>query len=73
MVGFYDMGDVIRGSTLTFEHPNPSAGFGLRYVTIVGAIRFDLGFRVGKIEGARDKLFLFDVPGAMHLTLGEAF
>lgn len=73
LVGFYDMGDVIRGRTLSFEHPNPSAGFGLRYVTIVGAIRFDVGFRVGKLEGARDELFLFNVPGAMHLTLGEAF
>lgn len=73
VVGFFDMGDVIRGTTLNFLHPNPSAGFGFRYITIVGAIRFDMGFRLAPIEGARDELFLFGVPGAMHLTLGEAF
>jgi len=73
VVGFFDMGDVIRSSTLDFMHPNPSAGFGFRYVTIVGALRFDVGFRVGTIEGRRDELFVFGVPGAMHLTLGEAF
>jgi len=73
VVGFYDMGDVIRGTTLTFTRPNPSAGFGLRYITIVGAIRFDVGFRLDKVEGDANKLFLFDTPGAMHLTLGEAF
>jgi hypothetical protein len=73
VVGFYDMGDVIRGSSLNFAEPNPSAGFGLRYLTIVGAIRFDLGFRLGETEDDAKELFLFDVPGAMHLTLGEAF
>ena len=73
VVGFYDMGDVIRGTSLNFAEPNPSAGFGLRYLTIVGAIRFDLGFRLGKTEAEAEELFLFDVPGAMHLTLGEAF
>lgn len=73
VVGFYDMGDVIRGPSLNFAEPNPSAGFGLRYLTIVGAIRFDLGFRLNHVPGNDDKLFLFDTPGAMHLTLGEAF
>lgn len=75
IVGFFDMGDVIRTTTLNFDRPNPSAGFGLRYVTIVGAIRFDMGFRLEPPRPEEDvnELFIFDVPGAMHLTLGEAF
>jgi translocation and assembly module TamA len=74
VVGFFDMGDVIRGSQLNFDHPNPSAGFGLRYLTIVGAIRFDMGFRLEPpTESDPNELFIFAVPGAMHLTLGEAF
>jgi outer membrane protein assembly factor BamA len=74
VVGFFDMGDVLRTSKLSFDRPNPSAGFGLRYLTIVGAIRFDMGFRLEPpTEEDPNQLFIFDVPGAMHLTLGEAF
>lgn len=74
VVGFFDMGDVNDGSEIRFSRINPSAGFGLRYVTIVGAIRFDMGFRLQRaVEDDPNELFIFDVPGAMHLTLGEAF
>lgn len=74
VVGFFDMGDVNDGTAIRFSHTNPSAGFGLRYLTIVGAIRFDMGFRLQPpAEADPNELFIFDVPGAMHLTLGEAF
>jgi outer membrane translocation and assembly module TamA len=73
VVGFYDMGDVIRGTSLNFDEPNPSAGFGLRYLTVVGAIRFDIGFRLGEAGEDADKLIIFNTPGALHLTIGEAF
>jgi translocation and assembly module TamA len=74
VVGFFDMGDVNDGSEVRFSRTNPSAGFGLRYLTIVGAIRFDMGFRLQPpAEADPNELFIFDVPGAMHLTLGEAF
>lgn len=76
VVGFFDMGDVNRGERLLFEQTHPSAGFGLRYLTLVGAIRFDVGFRLGEAAAEANEdadLLLFDVPGAMHLTIGEAF
>ncbi|HMI90919.1 MAG TPA: outer membrane protein assembly factor, partial [Polyangiales bacterium] len=71
VVGFIDVGDVLSGTALTFSEPNPSAGGGLRYLTVVGAIRFDVGFRLGDVEAGAPSLF--GAPGAMHLTLGEAF
>jgi hypothetical protein len=71
VVGFFDVGDVLAGRTLRFSDPNPSAGGGLRYLTVVGAIRFDMGFRLGKVEAGAASLL--GAPGAMHLTLGEAF
>ncbi len=43
-----------------------STGFGLRYNTPVGALRFDLGFKW-------KKRFVGDSPYAWFLTLGEAF
>ena len=73
IVGFGDFGDVIRGPTLYFTEPNPSVGFGLRYLTPVGAIRFDAGFRVGKVPDGADDIPLLGTPGALHLTLGEAY
>ena len=52
----------------------------LRYLTIVGAIRFDVGFRLGRTipdpnntMPKDDDLLIFQTPGAMHLTIGEAF
>jgi outer membrane translocation and assembly module TamA len=77
VVGFFDMGDVERDD-LRFDHENPSAGFGLRYLTIVGAIRLDIGFRLAESEEADETAddhdgTLLGVPGAMNLTIGEAF
>jgi outer membrane protein insertion porin family/translocation and assembly module TamA len=64
--------------------PHLSPGFGLRYMTPVGPIRLDVGWRVpgAQMLGKRelppeeglpgDDLFgLF--PGAIHLAIGEAF
>jgi outer membrane translocation and assembly module TamA len=70
---FYDMGDVSRGSRFRFDEPNPAAGFGFRYITFVGAIRADLGFRLGDVEDDDRSQDIFGTPGALHLTLGEAF
>jgi outer membrane translocation and assembly module TamA len=70
---FYDMGDVSRGSRFRFHEPNPAAGFGFRYITFVGALRADVGFRLGELEKDKRSQDLFGTPGAIHLTLGEAF
>ena len=80
IVGFFDMGDVNAEDFFRFDRTNPAAGFGLRYLTIVGAIRFDVGFRLGRTipdpnntMPKDDDLLIFQTPGAMHLTIGEAF
>lgn len=70
---FGDLGDVIRAPELYFTEPNPAVGFGLRYHTPVGAIRFDAGFRVGPVPADADDIPLLGTPGALHLTLGEAY
>lgn len=41
---FVDAGDVSRERHFRFNEPQTSLGFGLRYKTIVGPIRFDVGF-----------------------------
>jgi outer membrane translocation and assembly module TamA len=73
VVLFYDMGDVHRGARFRFDHTNPSAGFGMRYLTVIGAIRIDLGFRLDDVPEEANSVRLFGAPGALHLTLGEAF
>jgi hypothetical protein len=82
---FADVGDVDGGSRtdkarFRFDHPNTTLGVGLRYKTIVGPIRLDVGFLVpglqGSREGARNVSYndpLFRLRGAVHLTIGEAF
>jgi Omp85 superfamily domain/Surface antigen variable number repeat len=82
---FADVGDVDGGSDtekarFRFDHPNTTLGVGLRYKTIVGPIRLDVGFLVPGLQGNQedsqtvdytDPLFRF--RGAVHLTIGEAF
>jgi outer membrane protein assembly factor BamA len=85
IAGFVDLGDVDAGSqngdgTFRFDHPNTTLGGGLRYKTIVGPVRLDLGWLVPGLQGnttdsaltnKRDPLFKLN--GAVHLTIGEAF
>jgi outer membrane protein assembly factor BamA len=82
---FADAGDVDGGSSeqkarFRFDHPNTTLGVGLRYKTIVGPIRLDVGFLVPGLQGKRDDSRnvsyndpLFRLRGAVHLTIGEAF
>jgi hypothetical protein len=89
LVGFVDAGDVTRQREFRFNIPQISPGFGLRLRTPVGAIRFDWGFRTDLVFGndtrptpcvspsdteCRPVPLLFStIPGAIHLTIGEAF
>jgi hypothetical protein len=81
VVGFVDVGDVNRGPTYRFSHLNTSVGFGLRYYTLIGALRLDAGYRVpgwqradgsAASEADRGTLPFSNVPGALHLTIGES-
>ncbi|HJK90565.1 MAG TPA: BamA/TamA family outer membrane protein [Polyangiaceae bacterium LLY-WYZ-15_(1-7)] len=93
LVFFGDMGDVNRGVTFEggelirdpgfrFDHIRLAVGGGLRYDTIIGPVRFDIGVRVpgAQVLGEADpdsgtsvRLFGLPLNGAFHLTIGEAF
>ncbi|MET0287380.1 MAG: BamA/TamA family outer membrane protein [Polyangiales bacterium] len=82
---FLDAGDVDAGDagvrpSFRFDRPNTTIGAGIRYKTIVGPIRLDVGALVPGLQGdqsgqrevnRRDPLFRFN--GAVQLTIGEAF
>lgn len=81
VAGFADFGDVSRGA-IRFDHLNATLGYGLRYHTVIGAIRLDVGYRIprwqradgsGGIEDEANTLPFSDVPGALHLTIGDPF
>ena len=48
-----------------------AAGFGLRYPTPVGALRFDIGRRLNRVAG--DSEPRSGDRYAFHLSVGEAF
>jgi outer membrane protein insertion porin family/translocation and assembly module TamA len=78
---FSDASDVSpRRLSFRWNRPHLSAGFGLRYDTPVGPVRFDLGFRIPGMQapaGARDEGVpskgLFNLPMAASFGIGEAF
>ncbi|WP_437928218.1 POTRA domain-containing protein [Sorangium sp. So ce291] len=90
-VVFADAGDVTPGLTLfrpDEQRLHLSAGVGLRYITPVGPLRFDVGYRVPcmqvlgvchekQAEGwppdERRPGKLLGVPVAVNLAIGEAF
>lgn len=83
VVLFGDMGDLSRGTSFRFSRIHLAVGFGIRYQTIVGPVRLDLGILVPRAQtvgGAPDvtarrrvNLGFLRFNGAIHLTIGEAF
>jgi outer membrane translocation and assembly module TamA len=83
IVGFGDMGDVHGAPGFRFDNLNTAFGAGVRYRTIVGPIRLDLGLRPKGLQrtensddppsDARTDLGFVKFAGAIHLTIGEAF
>jgi translocation and assembly module TamA len=77
---FGDVGNVSATKSFEWERLHAAVGFGLRYYTILGAIRFDAGWRIpglqviGAAADDREKPVKVKVlPSAAHLTIGEAF
>jgi outer membrane translocation and assembly module TamA len=70
-VVFVDAGNVFkRVSDLDFGRLRPAAGFGLRYRSPLGPLRFDLGFNLNRQvlrSGAQERGSVF------HISLGQAF
>ena len=66
IVGFADVGNVFKNvSDVTLSGLRPALGFGLRYKSPVGPLRFDVGFKTPKHSG--------EVRTEWFITFGEAF
>ncbi|HEX3758017.1 MAG TPA: BamA/TamA family outer membrane protein, partial [Kofleriaceae bacterium] len=74
-VTFLDGGDVTETpGELDLGHLNWAVGGGLRLVTAIGPVRFDVGYRLNRTKPTLDNRN--PDPGqsiAYHLTIGEAF
>lgn len=82
VVVFSDAADVNREAEFRFDHLHLSIGGGLRYDTIIGPIRFDIGWRVRRAQilgeedvdaGTNVRFLGLPINGAFHFTIGEAF
>ncbi len=76
MALFTDVGDVTRAERMRLNRPQMSAGFGIRYYTILGPIRFEVGWRVRKVShfGTQDPSVLagtMDSPGEGRILSRE--
>ena len=62
-----------------WNHPNTAFGGGLRYYTVIGPVRLDVGARPRKfLQLESDDNYTMDLGftsfrGAVHLTIGDAF
>lgn len=71
LAAFFDTGDVTNAGALELDALHHAVGLGLRYDTIIGPVRADVGFRLNRVDGPMDP-----DPGdrfAFHISLGEAF
>ena len=71
LAGFVDAGNVfLRVSNLDIAEIRGAAGFGVRYLSPIGPIRVDLGFKMSRqtfANGTREG------RTALHITVGQAF
>jgi outer membrane protein insertion porin family/translocation and assembly module TamA len=77
---FSDASDVSPRELSFRWRPHLSVGFGLRYDTPVGPIRFDLGFRVPGLQAPKDAADegtpsegIFKLPMAASFGIGESY
>ncbi len=77
VTAFVDAGDVPeRGRSLDFTQLHVAVGGGLRYQTVVGTVRADLGVRLNRLAPLQPDGRQNPDPGsrfAFHLSIGEAF
>ena len=69
--GFVDAGNVFqRVSNLDIAEIRGAAGFGVRYLSPIGPIRVDLGFKMNRLTFANGTK---EGRTALHITVGQAF
>jgi outer membrane protein assembly factor BamA len=77
MAAFFDAGDVPqREFGLALGQLHLAVGGGLRYHTVVGTVRFDVGVRLNRLSPTQPDGRQNPDPGqrfAFHLSIGEAF
>ncbi|HSN82735.1 MAG TPA: BamA/TamA family outer membrane protein [Polyangiales bacterium] len=85
IAGFMDMGDVSREERFRFDYPQAASGFGLRFFTLVGVIRFDFAWKIPGLQvlaATDERVVDVDSEGdpigrggkfVFHLTIGQPF
>jgi translocation and assembly module TamA len=66
IVSFVDTGAVYPSSFPSFDSLQIGAGFGLRYITSIGPLRFDVAVPVNKRKGIDDSF-------QVYLSIGQAY
>jgi outer membrane translocation and assembly module TamA len=62
---FTDVGNVFADSTIRLDSVHWGAGGGIRYLSPVGPLRFDIGYKIHRKP--------YESPYAYFLTFGYAF
>ena len=71
LVGFVDTGNVFARTTdLDLGQLRTAVGFGVRYRSPIGPVRFDVGFKVHRQNITPDRR---EDLTALHISLGQAF
>lgn len=72
---FTDIGNVFGTSTIHFDDLRYGVGTGLRYLSPVGPLRFDVGFKLKRriLGYTLDDTPIYENPFAFSLSLGYAF
>jgi len=72
---FADAGNVFAGTKVRLDRLRFGVGAGLRYVSPVGPIRLDIGYKLNRriVRFGEDGKAIFERPFAYSLTLGYAF
>ncbi|MGZ8797270.1 MAG: BamA/TamA family outer membrane protein, partial [Thermoanaerobaculia bacterium] len=71
---FTDIGNVYGTSTIRLDDLRYGVGTGVRYVSPLGPLRFDVGYKLRRrIIGENNGKPILEDPFAFHLSLGYAF
>jgi translocation and assembly module TamA len=77
LAAFSDVGDVANpAKLLDFTKLHVAVGGGLRYRTVIGTVRFDLGVRLNRLDPSEADGTENPDPGerfAYHISIGESF